>query len=43
MQVSTVIADAIIKSLTLEKEKECKDSKELSLGSRLLGWENAPN
>lgn len=32
MQVSTVIADAIIKSLTLEKEKEYKDSKEASWG-----------
>ena len=43
MQASTVIVDAFIKSVSLEKEKEYKDPKEASLGSRLLGWENAPS
>lgn len=42
MHVNIVIADAIIKRLNLEKERENKDPRQVSLESRGLGWENAP-
>lgn len=42
MHVNIDIADAIIKCLNLDKERENKDPRQVSLGSRGLGWENDP-